>query len=30
MDKTTRPTEFKGDVEKGVMLFVMKRVKADK
>jgi uncharacterized protein (TIGR03067 family) len=29
-DKAERPTEFKGDAEKGIMLFVMKRAKADK
>ncbi|HEX3152576.1 MAG TPA: TIGR03067 domain-containing protein [Gemmataceae bacterium] len=29
-DAAERPTEFKGNAEKGVMLFIMKRVKADK
>jgi len=29
-DSAERPTEFKGDAEKGVMLIILKRVKADK
>ncbi|HEX3152575.1 MAG TPA: TIGR03067 domain-containing protein [Gemmataceae bacterium] len=29
-DKSERPTEFKGNAEKGVMLFIMKRAKPDK